>query len=93
MATKTFRVITLLNKINERNRESTCNPDVREGMNSILEDILHSTGNYEGFSYLDQREVPSGHLPGIIFDESEERNHQFPDDTRRTYFTSGKIAS
>tara|TARA_Y100001937_G_scaffold10992_1_gene13348 strand:+ start:151 stop:345 length:195 start_codon:yes stop_codon:yes gene_type:complete len=34
-------------------------------MIAVLENILHETGNYEGFGYLFYDEVPRGELPGI----------------------------
>lgn len=37
----------------------------RKGMMTILEDILHSTGNYRGFQYLGIHQVPKNQKPGI----------------------------
>jgi hypothetical protein len=31
----------------------------------MASEILHETGNYSGFRYLTEKEVPEGHLPGI----------------------------
>ncbi len=37
----------------------------RRALVVTLEDILHETGNYRGFRYLDQSEVPPDNKPGI----------------------------
>ena len=83
---KTIEVKRLVDEVNRINRESTFSPEHREGINLFLENILHETGNYEGFNHLYERDVPAGEKPGIIFDESGEHNHVFPDDTRKVYF-------
>jgi hypothetical protein len=64
MSKKTFKVQELLDQVNlslasysERNEIS--------GMISILEFVLHQTGNYAGFRYLEQHEVPFDQKPGI----------------------------
>ena len=64
MSKKTFKVQELLDQVNlslasyeERNEIS--------GMISLLEFVLHQTGNYNGFRYLEQREVPDDQKPGI----------------------------
>jgi hypothetical protein len=50
---KTFDVDSLRDDINRRLAESTCEPEVRYGMISVLETVLRETGNYYGFCYLD----------------------------------------
>jgi hypothetical protein len=54
MKTKTIKVEQLRNDINEwlANSEPEL-VDVRQGYILTLEYVLHSTGNYAGFSYLD----------------------------------------
>ena len=79
---KTFDVDQLRISVNSRLAGSVCSADVRSGMCSILEEVLHDTGNYRGFGYLTATEVPRGHLPGIIRDGE---NSVFPDETRRYY--------
>ena len=37
----------------------------RQGVMTMLENILLSTGNYKGFRYLALDEVPAGRMPGI----------------------------
>jgi len=86
---KTFKVLDLVNSVNERLRVSTCSPEARHGMCSLVEEVLHSTGNYDGFRYLNVGEVPRGHLPGVRaagIDEVNDRTiWEFPDETRRQY--------
>lgn len=90
MARKTFSVKELIGTVNHRNRVSTCSEDTRRGWNSILADILHKTGNYQGFGYLEQHEVPEGQKPGIIKGEGDQP-HQFPDESRVFYYQSFKL--
>jgi hypothetical protein len=69
MATKTFKVQALLDMVN--NSLATYQTEHRSeisGMVSVLEQVLHQTGNYNGFRYLEQPEVPFGCIPGIRFD-------------------------
>jgi hypothetical protein len=68
MARKTINVDELRDKTNEMLAKSTCSPDVRQGTIDILEYVLHETGNYKGFRYLTEREVPDMHLPGVRYD-------------------------
>lgn len=65
MKRKTFEVNNIRTKVNSMLADSICSPDGRIGMLHVLETILHETGNYEGFRYLEVTEVPAGQLPGI----------------------------
>lgn len=89
---KTVKVRELVELVNRRNRESTCPAHVRQGWNSLLEAILHATGNYAGFGYLSADKVPDGHLPGMILDEKRPANNRFPDETRRSYIFSRRLS-
>lgn len=71
MARKTFEVNQLILQVNDMCKESTCSPDVRQGMMNLLENVLHETGNYRGFRYLLQDQVPAGEKPGVNYDVSE----------------------
>ena len=66
---KTFSIATLLHKINQRNATSTCSPEVRQGWNSVLADVLMEAEVYAGFNYLGPEEVPLGQRPGIAFQD------------------------
>jgi hypothetical protein len=46
----------------------------RAAMMMLVEDILHTTGNYRGFRYLEQHEVPNDCKPGI-----QPKTHEGPD--------------
>jgi len=72
MARKTFEVNALKNKINGMIARSTCSAAEREVMAMVLSDVLHDTGNYNGFRYLGIDEVPAGHLPGVRYGEDGE---------------------
>ncbi len=71
MARKTINVDQLRVKINEMLAGSSCSPDIRRGMINTLEFVLHETGNYQGFRYLSQEQVPEGQLPGVRYDGHE----------------------
>lgn len=92
MARQTVSIYKLLETVNYRNQHSTCAPEVREGWNSILENILMDAEVYGGFMYLDETQVPKGHLPGIVRNtEKPEGPHRFPDETRRVYYGHRKL--
>ena len=68
MASKTIKVELLVNKLNETLRtyvEKSTNSDGLEGQRVFLENILMASGNYKGFFYLTEDEVPEGERPGI----------------------------
>ena len=86
---KTINVERLKSIVNEANKSIYGTREQRQGANSILEFVLHETGNYKGYWHYRADELPQVDdprmLPGIIFDE-ENHNHQYPDDSRRRYF-------
>lgn len=92
MARKTVKIVDLLDSVNRKNSTSTCSPEVRQGWNAILADVLHENGVYAGFNYYEQDKVPPGHKPGIIRSSNiETEPHLFPDETRRFYYMSSKL--
>lgn len=52
-ARKTFEVAKFKASVNQRLAVSTCSPEERYAMASVLESVLHETGNYRGFGYLE----------------------------------------
>lgn len=82
MGRKTCPVVDVIKLVNDQNRFSTCHPLIREGWNTLLESILHDTGNYKGYGYLYAKDVPEGENPGIA---GEEGTYTHPDETRRFY--------
>ena len=85
---KISEIVTIANRLLAKSFGDAS--ETRTGISNLLCEILEQTNNYDGFKYLRQNEVPTGELPGIIFDSSPEHNHQFPDDTRRMYFCKSK---
>ena len=85
---KTIKVVDLIEKVNRKNRVSTCSPDVRAGWNDLLATVLMDTNNYAGFRWLTASEIPVGEKPGIA---GEHPNFTFPDETRKAYFVAKKL--
>lgn len=75
---KTVDVGTLLYRLNYFLKNDRGSVDEREVMCSFVEGILHDTGNYEGYRYLDAREY-EGESEGL--------------GSRRFYFVSSKIVA
>jgi hypothetical protein len=76
IARKTVNVGVILYRLNYFLKNAKGSADEREAMASFVEGILHDTGNYEGYRYLDGRES-EGEVEGL--------------GTRRFYFISKKI--
>lgn len=86
---KTVSIRELVEHVNHLNAESTCDPEVRKGWNTFLEDILNAKKAYAGYGFLPNGEVPPGHLPGIV--RRPRQDPEFPDDTRRYYYLHQKL--
>lgn len=56
MARKTIEVETLKGLINKRLADKGTAVEARKELASLLSHVLHSTGNYSGFNYLDWME-------------------------------------
>ena len=84
---KTVKIVELINQVNDKNKKSTCNADVRRGWNALLESVLMAAECYEGFRYLHTDEVPTGELPGIHIDYADNQKRTFPDTTRIAFYT------
>ena len=84
---KTISVEKMKLMINTANKSVYGTREQRQGANSILEHVLHETGNYKGFWHYRADELPNDRRvkAGIIFD-SVNHNHEFPDDSRVFYF-------
>ena len=91
MATKTYRITDMIDKVNQRNQFSTCSSEIRLGWNCMLADILHDNNVYAGFRYLYEYDVPQGQKPGIIFDANGPGQHLFPDESRKFFHYSHKL--
>lgn len=68
---KTIKVEELkvqVNQILSSYDSRVCSKEYLEGMRSLLESVLHQTGNYCGYQYLDRNQVPFNELPGARFE-------------------------
>jgi hypothetical protein len=72
---KTIAVADVVDMVNRRLQYSTCSPDERYAVTSLLEEILHQTGNYKGYLYLEEYPGPYA---------TKEQKEAF-DDSRRRY--------
>lgn len=88
MSRKTFNVADLKNTVNEFLAESA--PELngeRVGATMMLTSVLHATGNYAGFRYLDANEITDPEsLPGIRHDQPRHEWFTNTDPTRVHYF-------
>ena len=88
---KTFSVELLLTTVNNLLQHSAeCYADRRTGMISVLESVLHQTGNYKGYRYLTADEIPAGGMPGIHHGPNGDMlpypdRFKNTDETRRSY--------
>jgi hypothetical protein len=87
MTRKTVRIEDLRTMINSRLKDT---PDSsraeREAYSSLLESLLHETGNYNGFRYLSESELPFGSKPGIRDLSEDVPSFHDTDSTRVHYF-------
>lgn len=77
---KTFEVDTLRQMVNSRLEQSTCSPNERLAMASVLEQVLMATGNYRGYNllrseYLPAEEQTDGKVIRDDADNSRRRYH------------------
>ena len=96
---KTISVAEVAYTVNNILQDSAYDDDrhrqYRMGMCVLLEDILHKTGNYKGYRYLLESEVPPDCRPGVNYEvntqghfvpcEDYERRFFDTDETRRQY--------
>jgi hypothetical protein len=94
---KTVNVDFVIETVNGMLQNSIDTPEqksIRMGAILLLEAVLHETGNYKGFRYLIDEEVPHGR-PGVRYEDGkhgirvpcQDINERFADcdDTRRQY--------
>ena len=87
MAKKTFNVNDFKTSINWKLANCILSDGALTELCLTLEDILHATGNYAGFRYLNDFEVPKDCRPGIRNTESSDNSKWFVDtcEYRRKY--------
>jgi hypothetical protein len=86
---RTVQLRDLVAWVNERNRCSTCDPQVRQGWNALVDSMLMTADAYSGFGYLTADELvgeAKGQPPGIVRDATGNNCHAFPDETRIKFF-------
>jgi hypothetical protein len=97
MGRKTIEVEKMLEFANERLAwvSESNTPEMRWGVIVMIEEILHKSGNYNGFRYLDNYDLPAEVLPGVrrAFRQesygdclSYEDRFKNTDETRRYYY-------
>jgi len=94
MSRKTFSVEAFKESVNKfLAMDESRAPEARQAMMCQLESILHSTGNYEGFSYLAYNQINVANAtPGInrtpdgSFEEDYDARFAGTDRTRVRYF-------
>ena len=74
MARKTLSIEEFRTRINNSLATHTGGVEYGEGLIAALEEALRMTGQYHGFRYLEQHEVPDDELPGIYWVEDAEGN-------------------
>jgi len=66
---KTFDVSRMKEVANQQLRDSVAEcggtPEYREGIIAMISSILHESGNYTGFMYLEECQVPAFERPGM----------------------------
>ena len=69
----------LRDRINTMLRVSTCEPEGRVALSTLLESVLTEAGQYRGFSYVGAENARWLNTP------LDERPDEMPDETRRRY--------
>lgn len=86
---KTVDVEVIRNRVNvmlAAPDSSHCNAETRKGAAFILETVLHDTGNYAGFNYLDW--MNSGHDRWVADGKPADTTPYLGDQSRRYYFAA-----
>lgn len=84
MTRKTVEIQALKDKVNGMLKLSTCSREGRLSLDCLLSSVLSDAGQYKGFRYLTEEEVPEGQLPGIragLYIDTV-----FPDDSRKHFY-------
>jgi hypothetical protein len=88
MAKTTIKVDELKSMINLAiASDCSLRSEVRAAYANLLEQVLNNTGNYKGYRYLTENEIPVGFKPGIrTWSTSAEKRFDNTDNTRVEYF-------
>jgi hypothetical protein len=84
---KTIAVKTIVDQLNDTLSTGFQTIQERQAIMTFVEQILRDTGNYRGFQYLTQEQVPLNQLPGIRGKNGDEVGSRFmnTDSTRVKY--------
>lgn len=69
---KTISIEVFVDQINNSLATHTGGVEYGEGLVAALEEALRLANRYRGFRYLEQNEVPEGHLPGIYWKKNQQ---------------------
>jgi hypothetical protein len=84
---KTIKIERLKDQANAVFRESKHDYAMqRRALQCFVENLLMQHNAYKGFRYLSESDVPPSNSFGIIFDESEKREHAYPDPSRISFY-------
>lgn len=89
MRKRTQHLQAAVDMANRMLADSTCSAETRRGIIALTDSMLFAAGQYRGFSYLTQNEVPEGQEPGIRRHPDSTTDvawNEYPDETRRHYY-------
>jgi hypothetical protein len=89
MARKTVSVRKLIESVNQLNRSTAVSPEMREGWNTLLEQVLSEANAHAGFNYYSAEQLAAEKIyqpPGVIINHEDPSKNQFPDVSRRFYY-------
>ena len=88
---KTVEVGTLLHRVNYFLASENSTAEEREVMCTFIEGVLHDTGNYEGYRYLDTDEIAGNGTRRFYFvsDRIDEDYHAAAELVAKHYYGKG----
>ena len=81
---KTIQIEWIRTRVNEMLATSLCSPEERMAMASVLTMILHETGNYRGFNYIEW--LQDGHEQWKADGKPHDNTPYLGDQSRRVYY-------
>ncbi len=88
---KMFEVHDLLIKANDLLAASTGTPEFRRGVATMLEGVLHATGNYAGYNFIGWTTEGGCDRWLALGDADAPKASYIGDETRRFYYYSQKM--
>lgn len=98
---KMIDVVALIEQVNAMNAKPDAiwnTRELRHGANNLLETILHGANIYAGYNCYQPSQLPPNTIPGILWNTPDGNYSQgaectHPDNSRRFYYVSPKLAS